>query len=253
MSAPKPARAYAWRPDTPDHRDHRFAMRVPRGGLPLYIPTVASGVRVEDQGDLGSCTGHASTTALEVVTGADQLSRLMAYYNGRRIDGTTRSDAGAEIRSVIKGLTTWGVARERLWPYKPAKFRTRPSGAAYADAQWLPAAGLRYSRVTTLTELHVALAGGFPVVFGFTVPASFEGDAVARSGWAPLPTNAEKTLGGHAVVAVGLDFRRLRYPPCVLVRNSWGRAWGLQGDFMMPVEWFTDRRRLVDDMWVIHP
>lgn len=246
-------RRYAWRPDVPDHRDHRFSLRVPRGGLPLAVDPF-TGSRVENQGDLGSCTGHASTTALEIVTrSAIQLSRLMAYYNGRAIEGNTRSDAGCEIRDVVKGLMKYGVARESLWPYKVDRFRTKPTPKAYADAFAGLRAGMSYQRLSTLTEVQIALASGLPVIFGFTVPESFESDEVARTGWTQLPMKSEASVGGHAVVAIGYDFTRRRHPPFVWVRNSWGRAWGIEGNFMMPVEWFTDPRRLTDDMWVIRP
>jgi aminopeptidase C len=58
-------------------------------------------------------------------------------------------------------------------------------------------------------------------------------------------------IGGHAVVAVGYDSSVST--PYVWVRNSWGVSWGLAGHFKMDERWFFDPRRLVDDMWVIHP
>jgi C1A family cysteine protease len=54
-------------------------------------------------------------------------------------------------------------------------------------------------------------------------------------------------LGGHAVVAVGYDMKK----KFVWVRNSWGPTWGIDGYFKLPFAWFTDARRLVDDMWTV--
>ena len=51
--------------------------------------------------------------------------------------------------------------------------------------------------------------------------------------------------------AIGYDTRHTE--PFVWVRNSWGQTWGINGNFKMPFTWFTDDRRLVDDMWVMHP
>jgi hypothetical protein len=66
-----------------------------------------------------------------------QLSRLMAYYLGREIEGTVEQDGGAQIRDVIKGLARSGVCAERDWPYDAARFTETPPSdiwtAALAD------------------------------------------------------------------------------------------------------------------------
>jgi len=70
--------------------------------------------------------------------------------------------------------------------------------------------------------------GGF--VFGITVYESFESAAVSKTGKMPMPKPSEKVLGGHAVLAVGYDDAAQRF----IVRNSWGKGWGVQGYFTMP-------------------
>jgi C1A family cysteine protease len=245
-----PKRVYAWQPDVPDHRDRPYKLVSKRDGIPSVAP-IGTINPIEDQGTLGSCTGNASTSMLEIKLGYPYpLSRLMAYYNGRVIDGTVKSDAGAQIRSVIKGLMKQGVCNESTWPYKPSKFATMPSQAARVEALNLSAVDVTqekfgYYRVSTLDELLNALAGGNTVTFGFTVPASI--DALPKSGVLKLPTKTEASMGGHAVLAVGFD----RTKKFIWVRNSWGPDWGLKGYFKMPFAWFTDPRRLVDDMWTV--
>lgn len=245
-------RHYAWKPDIPDHRDQAFTLQLQPGlVLPGYVNRIGMANPIEDQGQLGSCTGNASTSALEIVTQSDPLSRLMAYYNGRAIEGTTGQDAGCSIRDVIKGLTKSGVCLEAHWPYVVAKFAKKPPPPCYKQAQAIIPKVQSYSRLTSLHDVKTALASGLPVVFGFSVPDYFEGSIVAKTGWVRPPTPEDRMIGGHAVVAVGYEDRAR--VPFVWVRNSWGPKWGIDGYFQMDAQWFTDPRRLVDDMWVIHP
>jgi C1A family cysteine protease len=61
-----------------------------------------------------------------------------------------------------------------------------------------------------------------------------------------MPSASESQIGGHAVMAVGYDDSARR----LLVRNSWGKNWGMKGYFNMPYEYITDRN-LSDDFWTI--
>lgn len=176
-----------------------------------------------------------------------QLSRLMAYYNGRVIDGTVKSDDGAQIRSVIKGLVKNGVSAEKTWPYIISKFDEKPSLKSIEEGAELVAKKThKYCRVSNLTGVLENLSKGNTVTFGFSVPSSI--DELPESAILALPTTKDKIVGGHAVLAVGYD----RPNKFVWVRNSWGKEWGIDGYFKMPFGWFTDSRRLVDDMWTFY-
>jgi C1A family cysteine protease len=248
------ARVLAWKPDIPDHRDFLYSptLTAKAKARVAFVTPIGLNNRIEDQGQLGSCTGNASTSALEIVTKSpNQLSRLMAYYGGRALEGTVKTDAGAYVRDVIKGLSKSGVCNEALWPYNINKFAVTPPAAAYRDALKVIPKVASYQRVTTLNDVKNAIASGLPVVFGFMVPQYFMSQAVATTGWVRLPTSSDWMIGGHCVAAVGYDERGAS--PFVWVRNSWGAGWGRQGYFKMDQAWFTDPRRLVDDMWVIIP
>jgi len=69
---------------------------------------------------------------------------------------------------------------------------------------------------------------------------------VAKTGQLNLPKPKEKSLGGHAVMAVGYNETTQRFT----IRNSWGARWGLKGYFTMPYAYLTDRN-LADDFWTI--
>jgi C1A family cysteine protease len=244
-------RKYGWTRDTHDHRDHVYTLNESIAH-PTKVDRLGLGNRIEDQGSLGSCTGNSSTSALEIVTKyPGQLSRLMAYYEGRNIEGTVFEDVGCMIRDVIRGIQMYGVCNEELHPYDIGTFTNAPSEQALADAKNILPKVKAYQRLTSLNDLKNALAQGIPVVFGFSVPVYFEGPEVAKTGWVRVPNESDQLVGGHAVTAVGYD--DTAPTPFVWVRNSWGPQWGIEGYFQMDQKWFTDPRRLVDDMWIMIP
>ena len=100
------------------------------------------------------------------------------------------------------------------------------------------------SPIQTLDEMLACLADGFPFVFGFTVYESFESPRVGKTGVMPVPKKTERTLGGHAVMAMGYSLKDKR----LIVRNSWGKEWGQKGYFTMPFEYVET---LAQDFWTI--
>src|SRR2546422_8501687 len=163
---------YGWIPDLPDHRDilygavHRVAAR-----LPASVDLRRGCSPVEDQGDLGSCTGNALAGAVEFLEKKDgiplvNVSRLFIYYNERVIEHTVADDAGAMIRDGIKTLVKQGTCSEKRWPYVIARFAVKPSAACYREAADHQVTA--YARLQTLVAMRACLAGGDPFVFGFT-------------------------------------------------------------------------------------
>jgi len=243
---------YGWIPDLPDHRDHLYAAPVVHlAKLPAKVDLRGKCPPVYDQGQLGSCTANAIGAAIQFDRMKQKLSpnfvpsRLFIYYNERVIEGTVKSDSGAQIRDGIKTVAHDGDCTEKEWPYDIAKFAAKPPPQCYKDA--LKYKAVTYQRVVqTPSQLKGCLASGYPIVFGFTVYESFESDAVAKTGQVPMPKPNEKTLGGHAVLAVGYDESAQRF----IVRNSWGKNWGIKGYFTMPYGYLTDSN-LSDDFWTI--
>jgi C1A family cysteine protease len=245
-------KTYGWVPDLPDQRD--FVYQVPHDlgiAVPMHVDLTPGCPPVYDQGELGSCTANAIAAALEFDQRKQGLkdqftpSRLFIYYGERVIERTVNEDAGAMLRDGMKSVAQQGAPHEALWPYTIRKYRTKPVAAAFTDAAKHPA--LLYRRVTrSLDQFKGCLAAGFPFVFGFSVYASFESDAVAADGHVPMPAPGEQLLGGHAVLAVGYDAATARF----IVRNSWGTEWGMGGYFTMPFAYLTDMN-LSDDFWTV--
>jgi C1A family cysteine protease len=254
---------YGWKPDLPDQRDRSFA--VPAQLITKITATVdlrAQCPDVYDQGRIGSCTANAIAAALEFDMMKQGLqvftpSRLFIYYNERAIEGTTGSDAGAQIRDGIKSVASQGDCPETQWPYDDtpagadgtfppgAKAGMAPPQSCYDEA--VKHEALNYQSVDqNLADMKGCLTAGYPFVFGFTVFESFESAEVAQSGDVPMPGASERVLGGHAVLAVGYDDEDNLF----ICRNSWGSAWGDAGYFYMPYAYLLDNN-LADDFWTI--
>jgi C1A family cysteine protease len=246
-------RVYGWHPDAPDHRDHiyeppKVVRLAPRIDLRQQCPK-----DVYDQGQLGACTANSIACAMEVDLLKQGLtdftpSRLFVYYNERAMEGTVGQDAGAQIRDGVKSVATLGAPPEALWPYSdanPGPFTKRPPKKAFAAA--LSHKITSYQRVEqALAAMKTCLATKGPFVFGFTVYESFESAQVAKTGVVPMPSKSEKPVGGHAVLAVGYDDASERF----IVRNSWGKGWGLGGYFTIPYAYLLDPN-LSSDSWTL--
>jgi len=251
MTMPRKIRHYGWIPDQPDQRDHLYA--VPPQyltALPARTDLRAKCPPVYDQGQLGSCTANAIGGALEFDRIQQKLppfvpSRLFIYYNERVIEGTVRSDSGAQIRDGIKSVASQGACPEPEWPYVISKFAVKPPARAYKDAA-LDRAVSYQSIVQDLNQMKGCLASGFPFVFGFTVYESFETTVVAKTGHAPMPGWAERPVGGHAVMAVGYDDSSGWF----IARNSWGPGWGMKGYFTLPYAYLI-QPGLSSDFWTV--
>jgi C1A family cysteine protease len=256
---------YGWRPDLPDPRDRIFNLEEPislGSALPNKVDLGAHMPPIYDQGQLGSCTANGIAGCLEYEAmrqGEPRVvpSRLFIYYNERAIEGTVNTDSGAQIRDGIKVVATQGAPPESEWPYSdadPGPFQKKPPPNVYTDA--VKHEALVYKRIIPGgpgAPIRSAVAAGYPVVFGFSVPAYFEDgtwDPTSQSLRVPGPN--DQFIGGHCVLISGYDFTRTRFPNNALkCRNSWGSSWGMQGHYWMDAGWFDPNAGLVDDLWVI--
>ncbi len=248
---------YGWIPDLPNRPgeeggDRVFAPRAmrlaPSANLdPSLLPPIFN------QGNIGSCTG-ASTgrgSIMYLIAKEGQprnlMSALFVYFNGRVLEGTEKSDSGAQIRDVLKGVIRYGVCAESLCPYVETAFSVKPTDRAYRDAAFTVIDS--YERITEsggarLAHAKSAIAEGWPINLGFSVYESFESREVAQTGIMPMPLGSEAVIGGHAVWTWAYDDSR-----GFRIRNSWGADWGIGGDFWMPYDYFANDG-LVTDLWV---
>lgn len=200
---------------------------------------------VEDQGQLGSCTGNALVGAYECLVNEQDkqkfvnLSRLFVYYNERELEGTVQTDAGASLRDGIKCLRKWGVCKESLWPYDITQYKVKPSEFCYQEAKLRTITS--FARLNNLTDVLGRLSEGKPVVIGAPIFNSIY-NVTKKNPIIPVPTTGDYMLGGHAMCIVGYDLTR----KLLLVRNSWGTAWGDNGYGWMPFDYFNGLHQGID-------
>jgi C1A family cysteine protease len=260
---------FGWVRDLPDHRDQYFSVaHGTMSALPATTDLRAHCPPVYDQGQIGSCTANAIAAAIQFDRKRNKQSpdfvpsRLFIYYNERYMEHDVQSDRGAQIRDGIKSVSKVGVCPETEWtyddtpatsdggPWPPgAKPAQQPPKKCYIDAAEYKV--VTYQRlVQNLSQLQGCLAQGLPFVFGITVYTSFfdnygtpqEKQRVIT----PLPGASDEIVGGHAILCVGYDNKKMLFT----CRNSWGTGEGDHGYFYMPYSYVTNSS-LASDFWVV--
>ena len=216
--------------------------------LPAKVDLRAEQGPVYGQGALGSCTAFAITKGLREHLQRKNgertvpLSALYGYYETRRLAGhNVFKDTGGTILEGMKALKESGSAPELLWPYEISKFHIMPTVEAYMAAQEFKVT--QTVQLAGLEDVKAALAKGHSVAFGFvSVGKIMSPDA---DGVMPMPQPGDPIHGGHAMLAVGYDETRQQ----LIVRNSWGDAWGLGGYAYLPYAFFTTTPHAMD-FWI---
>ncbi|MEE3719801.1 C1 family peptidase [Tumidithrix elongata RA019] len=235
-----------------------------------------------------SCTAHAGVALMEYFqkrinrTLNKDASSINDNLSWSFLHKITRNlmessvDFGATIRDTLKAMALFGIPPAKYWDGNK-ELDEEPSAFCYAYAQNYQAT--HYFRLDIsesckdmiLVRIRIALASGFPSVFGFHDPnilkdytkkynpkESTENNqksgqiSVVRSNI--LNKNTEKE--GHALVAVGYDdimeFNNPDDPNqplkgAFLVRNSWGEDWGDRGYGWLP--YYYVEKGLATDWW----
>jgi C1A family cysteine protease len=258
-----------WLPDLPDHRDfspeHKEVKTLLSKSTVLKPtkPTLKKSVdlskwcsRIEDQGQLGSCTANAGVGLIEYYEKRAfgvhlDASRLFLYKATRNLMGLT-GDTGAYLRDTMKAMVLFGAPPEKYVPYDIGKFDEEPSAFCYSFARNYKT--ISYFRLdppgvhsTALLErIKVFLAAGYPSMFGFTV-YNFGND----DGEFEYPSENESVKGGHAIVAIGYDDDRKigNTKGALKIRNSWGTDWGQSGYGWLPYKYVEED--LATDFWTL--
>lgn len=203
-------------------------------------------MKIEDQQQTNSCTGHGATTAAELLYWLAtkgtviQLSRMFAYITAQRIDGLAGRDEGATITGVVKALERDGVCLEELCPFT-GRYFSALSPAAVADAQERQV--LKHVEIESAEAAVDWIGGGMgAVVIGVPCGQLMFNVKDVLSG-------ADEGGGGHAMAVVGYDLRRrlLRVP------GSWGTRYANNGWFWVPFSvfdrWCAMVRSRVAEVW----
>jgi C1A family cysteine protease len=249
-------KSFGWKLDHLDPRDKHMtvAARVP---LPSAFDqrtaqsTAGLLPPVYDQKDEGACTAHAGSCVMDYERKRQGLpfltpSRQFIYYNTRVLEGTTGSDAGGELRDVMKTLASQGACPETEWPYEDSNLTTPPPPQCYTDAVKYEA--MSYSRVTQADYFlkHSISILQRPIMFGISAYPQIQSDQAAKDGIITMPGATDSPIGGHAICLVGFSDAASRY----VFRNSWGASWGDGGYGYIPYQYILDAT-LASDFWVL--
>jgi C1A family cysteine protease len=177
---------------------------------------------VRHQGRRQSCLAFATSTAHEHKAGiAEHLSvEYLFYHSVERTPGKNPAD-GTTMAAAAGALADEGQPVETAWPYCPVQVTpwTPPAITATLHKRRLVPGSLGFD------DLTATLDGGHLVVLGAIITDAFyRPDALGRVG----DVSPDIERGGHAVLAVGHG-AHADGTPMLLVRNSWGRAWGVGG------------------------
>jgi hypothetical protein len=189
-----------------------------------------------DQGARPTCLAFAVSDAHAALRDPwHALSCEFAFYHAQRRAGRSPS-SGAVLPAMLMALKNDGQPVEGDWPYLdalPADIDTYgpPKKVTVFRRDGEP-------RPDGLDEIVAQLDAGRPSLVLMMISDSFylpdaEGVVRAPSGETPDPTRR------HAVVAIGhgqMDGIR-----AVLVRNSWGADWGVEGHAWLPESFIAPR------------
>jgi Papain family cysteine protease len=188
-----------------------------------------------DQNPRPTCLAFAASDVHAAARPAwEPLSAEWAYYHAVKRDGGLPHD-GATLNAMLAAVKSDGQPAESHWPYIKAPitdvntWKPPASPAQLFFRNHVPCGA-------TVQQVIEQLNAGTPVLMTMTLSDAFyrpDTDGVIA---ANEPTDPKRR---HAVVAVGHSERGAA--GLVLIRNSWGEAWGLKGYAWIATDYLAPR------------
>src|SRR6266446_4142526 len=150
--------------DVHDVRDRMYRASPLAPSVPLHVDLREWGGPIKDQGEEGSCTGHAFSSAREWIArkyekSSPILSPQCLYVEELIADGSFPKDEGAMPRTSCQMLTAKGCCEASLYPYIAGKF-TAPTAAQAQNALKYKTGA--YHRIGSLPDFLSCLADTTP-------------------------------------------------------------------------------------------
>jgi len=194
--------------------------------LPTKYDISSEMTPIRNQGNEGSCVGHAGGAVKEWMEQKDYgrfigLSPRFVYEEAKKISGHSE---GTTLKACAQVLKEKGICEDRFWEYIPKQVGERKPGADDNALKYRIQPG--YVRVTNEKELKASLVKYGVVMIGVLVYRNWykqKNGHIPNLGfwdnWLAQP------LGGHAIALVGYDDETKEYK----FKNSWGNGWGDAG------------------------
>jgi len=212
---------------------------------------------IEDQLQTGSCVANATVSGLEMLKAKDGViedySRLFLYYNLREpYEDLKGKDIGSHLRDGFKSVSKLGICLENEWEFNPSKIHERPDESCYESAK--KRLVTRYERINiyndsfldkeldSIEDIKDAVYNGFAVTISCNVGRSLYNIRANIKDHNYLGVNGD-SVGGHAMLVIGWDDEL----GGLIVENSWGKAWGDNGEFLFKYGIFL---KDANDVWV---
>ena len=228
---------------------HRMISRV-TPSLPEVVDLRKFCGPIKDQGQEGSCTGHAATSACEWIHRAYLSNKTVVfspqytYIKELIAQGDFPNDVGSDGVTLCKTLIVNGCCELSVFPYVPGQI-IKPTPEQDANAAQFTLGAYHGLKGSNVAQSVLGDPVPWPIVMGFNVYESFESDVVANTG-VYNPQQGERSLGGHEVMLCGYDIgvtpslRPANCPPAFLVQNSWGTAWGWESGYFWAAQTVLD-------------
>lgn len=199
------------------------------------------GSPTKDQGQHGSCSGHAGVKAFDVgrrIAGMPNIA-LSSTFPYSQLNGGR--DNGASVSDNMLVLMRTGTCLESTCGVDQIFTRQIPRTATQEAANYK----LQEAYVLrTFDDFGTALTLGYTAAIGIMIGENFA--RLDANGIAPLPVT---TIGGHAMGVVGLA--KINGQWVLLLQNSWGSTFGFGGGFCYITESHTTQ--MLDGFAVIVP
>jgi len=158
------------------------------------------------------------------------LSNGFGYTIARQADNTFPNNIGLYPRDVVKQYHKVGISPEYFMPYDKYTLKSETNPKSKFAAHFFKIK--RYEAVT-VDQLPLVLSSQKPVCIAINIDGNF---LKYNTNSEPLQETDGKNLGGHAILAVGVNYT---YNDKIIITalNSWGNGLGQQGLWRMSLDY----------------